>query len=177
MRCGTSQQCGAAACRAVIHSDKCLLFEPSSASSRKFLDILCDRLRQESAPRPGHAHASDDDIPFPTEEKPPPFELEVLEAALMVATGEGFPLHAVGTSHPLCCCSCIGIRHLTWVCAAGRLDAELTAVSRRVSGVLLNLPRDITPVNLEELRRVKQCLVELESKADNLRCIANGVRI
>ncbi|MGQ4828255.1 hypothetical protein, partial [Enterococcus faecalis] len=35
--------------------------------------------------------------------------------------------------------------------------------------VLMNLPRDITPVNLEELRRVKQCLVELESKADNLR--------
>ena len=43
-------------------------------------------------------------------------------------------------------------------------------MSRRVSRVLLNLPRDITPVNLEELRRVKQLLVELESKADNLRC-------
>ena len=48
-------------------------------------------------------------------------------------------------------------------------------MSRRVSGVLLNLPRDITPVNLEELRRVKQCLVELESKADNLRCTANSI--
>ena len=55
--------------------------------------------------------------------------------------------------------------------ATGRLDAELTAVSKRVSRVLLNLPRDITPVNLEELRRVKQALVELESKADNLRCL------
>ena len=31
------------------------------------------------------------------------------------------------------------------------------------------LPREITPVNLEELRRVKQALVELESKAENLR--------
>ena len=48
-------------------------------------------------------------------------------------------------------------------------------MSRRVSGVLLNLPRDITPVNLEELRRVKQALVELESKADNLRCAANSM--
>ena len=83
------------ACRAVIHADKCLLFEPSSASSRKFLDILCDRLRQEGAPRPGHGLSSDDDIPFPTEEKPPPFELEVLEAALMVATG--------GNIHPMRC--------------------------------------------------------------------------
>lgn len=44
-------------------------------------------------------------------------------------------------------------------------------MSKRVSRVLLNLPRDITPVNLEELRRVKQALVELESKADNLRCL------
>ena len=49
-------------------------------------------------------------------------------------------------------------------------------MSKRVSRVLLNLPRDITPVNLEELRRVKQALVELESKADNLRCLP-GLRI
>ncbi len=59
---------------------------------------------------------------------------------------------------------------------AGRLDAELVAVSKRVSNVLMNLPRDITPVNLEELRRVKQCLVELESKADNLRSESRTVQ-
>ena len=80
------------ACRAIIHANKCLLFEPNSASSRKFLDLLCGRLRQENAPRPQHTQ-SDDDIPFPIEEeRPPPFELEVLEAALMVATG--------GAPHP-----------------------------------------------------------------------------
>lgn len=54
----------------------------------------------------------------------------------------------------------------------GRLDAELLAVTRRVSNVLRMLPKDITPVNLEELRRVKQLLVELESKADTLRCVS-----
>ena len=54
--------------------------------------------------------------------------------------------------------------------APGRIDAELIAVSKRVSNILINLPRNITPVNLEELRRVKSALVELESKADNLRC-------
>ena len=43
-------------------------------------------------------------------------------------------------------------------------------MSKRVSNILVNLPRNITPVNLEELRRVKSALVELESKADNLRC-------
>ena len=43
------------------------------------------------------------------------------------------------------------------------------SVTQRVQAVLRTLPRDVTPVNLEELRRVKQLLVELESKADLLR--------
>ena len=47
-------------------------------------------------------------------------------------------------------------------------------MTRRVSAVLRTLPKDITPVNLEELRRVKQVLVELESKADTLRCGASS---
>ena len=51
---------------------------------------------------------------------------------------------------------------------AGRLDAELLAVTKRVTIVLQMLPKDITPVNLEELRRVKQQLVELQSKAENI---------
>ena len=54
---------------------------------------------------------------------------------------------------------------------AGKLDAELVAATRRVSGMLQKLPREITPVNLEELRRVKQLLVELESKAENMRWV------
>lgn len=54
-------------------------------------------------------------------------------------------------------------------CTAGRLDDELMAVTRRVGQVLRTLPKEVTPVNLEELRRVKQLLVELESKADLLR--------
>jgi len=60
------------------------------------------------------------------------------------------------------------------LCATGRLDDELMAVTRRVSTVLRTLPKEVTPVNLEELRRVKQLLVELESKADLLRC---GIRM
>lgn len=42
-------------------------------------------------------------------------------------------------------------------------------MTKRVTQMLQMLPKDITPVNLEELRRVKQNLVELESKADTLR--------
>jgi hypothetical protein len=48
------------------------------------------------------------------------------------------------------------------------------AVTRRVGSVLRTLPKEVTPVNLEELRRVKQLLVELESKADLLRCGADA---
>lgn len=51
---------------------------------------------------------------------------------------------------------------------AGRLDAELLNVTKRVTNVLQMLPKNITPVNLEELRRVKQQLVELESRAENI---------
>lgn len=46
----------------------------------------------------------------------------------------------------------------------GRLDAEVLSVTRRVGELLQKLPRDINPVNLEELRRIKQTLVELENK-------------
>lgn len=50
------------------------------------------------------------------------------------------------------------------------------AATRRVSGMLQKLPREITPVNLEELRRVKQLLVELESKAETMRCVQGAGR-
>lgn len=45
----------------------------------------------------------------------------------------------------------------------------MEAATKRMADVLDKLPKEITPVNLEELRRVKQALVELESKADQLR--------
>lgn len=54
--------------------------------------------------------------------------------------------------------------------AEGRLDAEVLSVTRRVGELLQKLPRDINPVNLEELRRIKQTLVELENKVRLLLC-------
>ena len=53
----------------------------------------------------------------------------------------------------------------------GRLEAELLAVTKRATTVASMLPRDVTPVNLEVLRRLKLSLVELESKAASLRYI------
>ena len=52
---------------------------------------------------------------------------------------------------------------------AGRLEAELLSVTKRATTVAQMLPRNVTPVNLEVLRRLKLALVELESKAASLR--------
>lgn len=149
--------------RAVITDDKCLLFEPGSPSSRKFLEIVMPKISAAVAATQrravmkglrasGVSSGDGSDVMNATldvegdyygsggvfeDERIFPFELEMLEGALMVATG--------------------------------KLDAELVAATRRVSGMLQKLPREITPVNLEELRRVKQLLVELESKAENMR--------
>lgn len=140
--------------RAVVTQDKCLLFEPNSPSSRKFLEIVMPKIQAAVAAnarraamrglrvsQSGDGGLSDglegDYYGNDEDERIFPFELEMLEGALMVATG--------------------------------KLDAELVAATRRVSGMLQKLPREITPVNLEELRRVKQLLVELESKAETMR--------
>jgi len=59
----------------------------------------------------------------------------------------------------------IGLCGVLYCCVrSGRLDAEVLSVTRRVGELLQKLPRDINPVNLEELRRIKQALVELENK-------------
>lgn len=143
--------------RAIITADKCLLFEPSSGPGKKFMEVVLPKLQSSAAAERAKAKGYIPNIPvlesvsmsmsmdgynsagegFESYGREFPFELEILEAALIVATG--------------------------------KLEAELVAATRRVGAVLQKLPREITPVNLEELRRVKQLLVELESKAENLR--------
>ena len=190
--------------RAVITGDKCLLFEPQSPSSRKFLEMVAPRLRSSLATRGrgggdggGGGNSAGSDGTYDEERQQPfPFELEMVEGALMVATGQA-QARAGGTRQPCrappaalsqpATLSCPG--QPLWVAMlqpstphadlhspplslpgpAGKLEAELLAATRRVSSTLQKLPREITPVNLEELRRVKQLLVELESKAENLR--------
>lgn len=153
--------------RAIVTAHRALLFEPRSGTSQKFLQLLVAKLTSQERQRalrrfgmlggpglksPGGGGGGADPETFSHQEYmeryysndaedqlPPPFELEVLEGALTVASS--------------------------------RMDAELLAVSRRCTTLLTKLPRYITPVNLEELRRIKSALVELEDKADSLRCV------
>eukprot|EP01025_Chloroclados_australasicus_P014665 TRINITY_DN16890_c1_g1_i3.p1 TRINITY_DN16890_c1_g1~~TRINITY_DN16890_c1_g1_i3.p1 ORF type:complete len:546 (-),score=69.89 TRINITY_DN16890_c1_g1_i3:727-2364(-) len=130
--------------RLVADAERMLLFESESKACKKFLEVLVPRLESSAAQtnfshrlkqKQSHMDHDHHDDAHPAEHLP--FELEVIEAALIVATG--------------------------------RLDGELLNVTKRVSNTLQKLPRQINPVNLEELRRIKQVLVELKTKADSLR--------
>lgn len=54
--------------------------------------------------------------------------------------------------------------------SVAKMDNELERAQARVQACLERLPRDITPQNLDDLRRSKSALVELESKSDAHRC-------
>lgn len=78
-------------CRTIIAADKCLLFEPGSPCSRRFLNLVTPRLAASESLRISQAyraaHPSSEDADYAQENPPPPFELEMVEGALMVATG------------------------------------------------------------------------------------------
>lgn len=152
--------------RAFLTVDRVLLFEPYSQSSKKFVEILCTKLRndREKALMGGtvdeerdrlihHVEGTDNEYSTVSDYSMSsgessvgytfPFELEVVEAALNVATL--------------------------------KLEAELVAATHRVGMVLQKLPRYITPANLEELRRVKDVLVALEAKAEAFEELLEGL--
>ena len=148
--------------RAFLTVDKVLLFEPYSQSSKKFVEILCTKLRNDreknlmggtvDEERDRLLHESADHYSSVSDYGSAgessgghtfPFELEVVEAALNVATL--------------------------------KLEAELVAATRRVGMVLQKLPRYITPANLEELRRVKDVLVALEAKSEAFEELLEGL--
>ena len=70
-------------------ADRCLLFEPDTVSSRKFLEAVAPRLQASLGNRAQRARhrADDSETSFSDEDDRPPFELECLEAAFLVAIG------------------------------------------------------------------------------------------
>lgn len=74
--------------RAIIAANQCLLFEPDSPSAQKFQEIAIARrqqaaealeLRGSRGPEAA-TYLDDSDVP-------PPFELDMLESSLILATG------------------------------------------------------------------------------------------
>ncbi|KAL4420840.1 hypothetical protein ABPG75_010496 [Micractinium tetrahymenae] len=162
--------------RAVVTEDKCLLFEPNSPSSRKFLEVVMPKIQAAVVANQRRA------------------AMKSLRAAAVGGGGAGGAASGSASSPPDDLLGAVvgdsmegdyygnssfederifpfelEMLEGALMVATGKLDAELAAATRRVSSMLQKLPREITPVNLEELRRVKQLLVELESKAENMR--------
>lgn len=75
-------------------ADRCLLFDPDTVSSRKFLEAVAPRLQASignKAQRARHKgereRESSSSSSFSDDDDRPPFELECLEAAFLVAIG------------------------------------------------------------------------------------------
>eukprot|EP00798_Chlamydomonas_sp_ICE-L_P011460 gene11460-34171_t len=169
--------------RAIATAYKALLFEPTALATRQFFDIVVPHLRARgdsgvvSAKLPPGQRGQEYGVSHseymsqfygnqdPDKIRTPPFEMEVLEGALLVATGNQDADKIRTPPFEM------EVLEGALLEAIGQLDAEMTAVTQRVQSLLANLPRDINPVNLEELRRVKSVLVELETKADTVRKI------
>ncbi len=169
--------------RAIISGGKCLLFEPNSSSSRRFLELVTPRLQtnagwclfvwgwgcvlyveriQVCVPHGNLYHCQhtpssytpsaftlSSSYSYPPSPHPHPGELMMrahqqargLTAAIEEPSIPPFELEMLEGA---------------LMVATGRLDNELLGVTRRVAASLQKLPKDINPVNLEELRRVKQ---------------------
>lgn len=78
-------------CRAIMMADRCLLFDPDTVSSRKFLEAVEPRLQASMGSRAQKARHKDVDADssssYSEDDNRPPFELECLEAAFLVAIG------------------------------------------------------------------------------------------
>ena len=74
-------------CRAIITGHNCLQFEPATPQSKKFLEIVTPRLTASEGARALAEYRRGNDDYEEDESEAPPFELEMIEGALMVATG------------------------------------------------------------------------------------------
>ena len=74
-------------CRAIITAHSCLLFEPNNSQSKKFLECVTPRLTANEGARVLAEYRRNHDDYTEGETEQPPFELEMVEGALMVATG------------------------------------------------------------------------------------------
>ena len=74
-------------CRAIITAHNCLLFDPQTPQSKKFLEIVTPRLTASEGARALAEYKRSSDDYEEDEALAPPFELEMIEGAMMVATG------------------------------------------------------------------------------------------
>ena len=75
-------------CRAIIAANQCLLFEPDSPSAQKFREIAIARRQQAAEALELRGSRGPEAAPYLDDsDVPPPFELDMLESSLNLATG------------------------------------------------------------------------------------------
>jgi hypothetical protein len=127
--------------RLIITAQTALVLDPHCDSARQFLSEIIPKLQVSAGQRLMQEFATQGD-----------------SRSSKRATGDdGAPAHIPFE---------LDVLEIALHVAVAKLDVELERAQQRVQACLERLPRDITPQNLDDLRRAKTLLVELESKSD-----------
>lgn len=132
--------------RCLVSEDRMLLFDPENEAARKFLAFVTPRLRT--------AAGSSMIESLRREQEHITMNGDVVHSQIQSNNQPPFELEILE-----------GILTV----ALSQLDLELGGLLKRASKVLSAVPSEVNPMNLEEIRKTKQCCVELESKAEALK--------
>ena len=151
--------------RGIISANKAIVFEPDSPYTKKFIEIVSPRLAASSGssnleePEPKSAPLDDSWTPRTPEDAQDPSVSQQETAAQRqfrkLQEDKNLPFE-------LECCEG------SLMVLVGQLDNELDNIEIRIGKLLEKLPAQVNTENLEELRKVKSILVELESKSEQV---------
>ncbi|QDZ20853.1 magnesium transporter [Chloropicon primus] len=146
--------------RGIISANKAIVFEPDSPYTKKFIEIVSPRLAASS----GTTNLEDSDTK----------EASNGSEAGEAPSGETQQYNIINSVNArklqedknlpfeLECCEG------SLMVLVGQLDNELDRIELRIGNLLEKLPAQVNTENLEELRKVKSILVELESKSEQV---------
>jgi len=133
--------------RCLVTEDRLLLFDPENDAARKFLAFVTPRLRTAAGKSLIKNLRLEQEVLSTTNGVAPAYSKESTQPT-------PFELEALE-----------GVLTVT----LSQLDSEMNVLLKHAAKVLSAVPSEVSPMNLEQLRRTKQSCVEIESKASALR--------
>ena len=144
--------------RGIISANKAIVFEPDSPYTKKFVEIVSPRLAASS----GTTNLDDASPPPGESEDSGPGDSSAQQGTTESLTAKYRQLEDKNLPFELECCEG------SLMVLVGQLDIELDRIELRIGKLLEKLPAQVNTENLEELRKVKSILVELESKSEQV---------
>ena len=143
--------------RGIISANKAIIFEPDSRYTKKFVEIVSPRLAatsgmanlEDSTKLAGPGETAAESASKSSAETPE------LRAKYRQLDDKNLPFELE------CCEGALMV-------LVGQLDNELDTIEFRISKLLEKLPAKVNTENLEELRKVKSILVELENRSEQV---------